>query len=68
MSPISAEETYEKTEENFHKAIDVILAHGEDPSAVRLAWFEGFSSEAAYDICICICICACMYTHHYIRY
>ena len=35
-----AEETYEKTEENFHKAIDVILAHGEDPSAVRLAYFE----------------------------
>lgn len=30
-SPIC--ETYEKTEENFHKAIDVILAHGEDPSA-----------------------------------
>ena len=42
---ISGEETYEKTEENFHKAIDVILAHGEDPSAVRLAWFEGFGSE-----------------------
>jgi len=30
-SPIC--ETYEETEESFHQAIDVILAHGNDPSA-----------------------------------
>ena len=34
-SPIC--ETYEETEANFHQAIDLILAHEEDPSVGSLS-------------------------------